>query len=193
MDTKLRNQISALGLCAWLLVGLGCRAQDDPGQQDSHRDGVWQQIIATRSDTGLRLAAFAVQDTFEVGDTIALGYVIRNSGPPRLLRFDPRFFEIVVLDDVGDALPADVAQWHGSTGPTSEVLIPHGGIVGQVFNLACGNVGFVEVVSCSHRVSILRSGEYAALVRYNPPPPPDGEPGPFQALSSDTVRFVARR
>jgi hypothetical protein len=141
----------------------------------------------------MKLVAYSVRDTFDVGDTIALGYLLRNYGPARQLRLDPGFFVVRVYDSSGKAVPVKTKEWYGSTGDAPDIVIPRGGIVGQVFDLACGHVGIDTIESCNHQIEITQPGRYSATVAYAPPLPPDGRRALYPTLTSDTVRFAVVR
>jgi hypothetical protein len=181
-----------LALLMWMTLS-GCGRQTADTASSSPAPGIMSALVGSAHETGVSLGAFAVRDTFDSADSVMLGYVMRNHGSATQMRLDPRFFEVHVYDDTGKPVPVQSAEWHGSTGASSDILLPAGGFVGQVFSLQCGNLGAEPLQNCDRRVTVSRAGSYRALIAYSPPPRPDGNGVQYPTLNSDTVRFVIAR
>jgi hypothetical protein len=138
----------------------------------------------------MTIVAFAVRDTFVLGDRITIGYLVRNYGAAKVLRMPSRFFEVAVFDSVGAPVASRTKEWYGVSGTMSDVLIPRGGIVGQVIDLACGDIGVDDIESCDHRFEFTSPGVYSATISYAPPRPPDDGNPLYPTLKSRAVRFV---
>lgn len=177
----------ALLLCTTLC---GCTDQTQTRSSTLSGAGILSALSGSARDTGVSLSVFAMRDTFSSVDSVRLGYVVRNHGAAALLRLDPRFFEVHMYDDTGKPVPVRTVEWHGSTGTSSDVLLPAGGFLGQVFDLRCGHIGVEPLQSCDRQFAIARPGRYSVLMMYSSPQPPDGSRARFPTLSSDTVRFV---
>lgn len=141
----------------------------------------------------LSLHLFAARDTFARADSVRLAYLMRNAGPARQVRLDPRFFEVQVLDSADAPLPARANTWHGSLGTTADVLLPTGGMVGRSFDLACAELGAEAARTCDRQFAITRPGRYSVVVSYATIPPPGDDSGQAVRLQSDTARFVVLR
>jgi hypothetical protein len=138
----------------------------------------------------LVLSAYASGDRFRLNDTIAFIYLIQNFGASTQLRLDPRFFELTVIDASGKPVEMQVAQWHGSTGNASTLLLPTGGVVGRAFNLTCAQLGVSSQDACDREFKLTAPGQYRAVVRFAPVPPPGEGAQSIPALTSDTIRFT---
>lgn len=169
--------------CVAMTLLLGCGAHERNGALES---GARQVSLAHRAGEGLSLEGFALQPAVRVGDSVLVGYVIRNGGPARRLVLDPRFFEVQLIGPNGAFAPKAAESWTGSTGDESVVVLPHLGIMGRLFALPCGTPGFSSVETCDVSAS-LAAGDYRVVLTYSPPPPPESSEVAIR-LKSDTIR-----
>lgn len=170
------------GIAMALLVGCGAEAREEVVEARAP-----QEFLELRAGDGLSLEGFALQPVVRAGDSVFVGYVIRNGGPARRLVLDPRFFEVRLIGPNGAFASKPAESWTGSTGDESVVVLPHLGIIGRVFALPCGNPGFSSVETCTGSASLV-AGEYRVVLSYSPPTPPDSREVGIN-LTSDTVRL----
>lgn len=169
--------------CLAVTLLAGCDAQEREGALRSRAP---QVSLALRAGEGLSIEGFALRPAVRAGDSVIVGYVIRNGGPARRLVLDPRFFEVRVIGPNGAFAPKRGESWTGSTGDESVLVLPHLGITGRLFALPCGNPGFSSVETCDGSES-LAPGEYRIVLTYSPPPAPESRDVAIH-LTSDTIR-----
>ncbi len=166
----------------------GCNSSEERAAAGEAGDPGIRITLPLRDDGALSLDAFAIRDSVLVGDSILVGYLMRNGGAARRLILDPRFFEVHVLGPDGERVLASTVSWAGSTGEESLVTLPRLGLVGRLFVLTCGHPGFSTIETCPGDDSLSAPGEYRVVLKYLPP----SVPGDAQAtihLESDTVRL----
>lgn len=174
---------------AFLLVALAATACSE-GERD-HLGAARTPSPAHVSyfGSGLSLEGFATESVVSTSDSIFIGYVIRNGGSAERLVLDPRFFEVQL--HAGDSPPEILLpqMWTGSTGDEGVVTLPRFGIVGRVFALSCGNLGFTVLEACVLPHRELAPGMYGVVIVYSPPEPP-GSRSQRTRLVSDTIRVT---
>jgi hypothetical protein len=83
--------VAASGLLS-LMVMLGCGGhKSSAAPSRASLSAAINALTETARDTGMTMTAFAVRDTFVIGDTMLLGYLVRNYGPARELRMPSHF------------------------------------------------------------------------------------------------------
>jgi hypothetical protein len=187
------------GIVRALLLGIVCvgcvdgRQARAPSKQVSTSGGAWWD---TSRDTGLVLTLDAPADTIGPNARVEMAVLVQNWGPPRKFRNDPQLFHFEIIGPDGVPMPFAGAEMEPpSLGSVADVVLPRGGMIGQIVDLRCAAAPFelaADSTSCMWRYSFESPGEYRAVVRYSSPVlQGDERTGPPRSiLSSDTIRFV---
>lgn len=180
---------STNALLAMLLSAVVSAACSEGARDESGAAVASKESIVSHFGTGLSLEGFASESVVSTSDSIYIGYLIRNGGGAKRLVLDPRFFEVQIhaTDRPSETLQQET--WTGSTGDESIVTLPRYGMVGRVFTLACGDVGFSALGACGSPPRELSPGTYGVVIVYSPPEPPDSRSQRIR-LVSDTVRVT---
>jgi hypothetical protein len=143
---------------------------------------------------GLSLSASAIRDTIRRGEALEIAYFVRNRGPASEFRHDPLFVQIAVMGPSGAVLKPMQLDEAPALGSRPELVIPSGGLLGQVVNLMCGSwlYSASQNSHCAYRYEFEHLGDYRIIVRYAPVPPPDVAPyAPrWPTLNADTVQVT---
>ena len=136
------------------------------------------KTMISSADSGLALAASALQDTVKLGQPVWIAYWIANGGRRREFRNDPTFFRFEVADSSGRLLDRAPRSYDpGSTGTAPNITLPARGAIGQAINLACAAPNYALRAGtdtvCDWSFTFDQAGRYTVTVRYVPVPPPD--------------------
>lgn len=180
---------STQALLAMLLSALFAAACGKGARDELGAAATSQNTTVSHFGSGLSLEGFASESVVSTSDSIYIGYLIRNGGGSVRLVLDPRFFEVQLhaTDRPSETLLPEM--WTGSTGDESVVTLPRLGMVGRVFTLACGSLGFSALDTCVSKRRELSPGTYGLVIVYSPPEPPDSRSQRIR-LVSDTVRVT---
>ena len=149
--------------------------------------------LLTLADTGLALA-LAVRDSVVNGDSVVVGVFLHNGGPPLVVRNYPSYYSFTVFDSGGGEVRPTVKNYEAPLlGTQADVLLPRGGVLGQVLSLRCAVPPYDPDTprdGCMWSYQ-LEEGSYRMVVRYRIPQVA-GEPSiPANQvdLISDTLAF----
>lgn len=174
-----------------ILTSGSCRLRPDSASTSHTGDHTGVRLWAP--NTGLSLVAIPIVDSLRVGDSARVAVLIRNTGTPVTIRNDPSYYSFLVLNPTGQRILAAVSYYEApDLGTTPTVMLPHNGLIGDVFNLACARPPFDPIRSvnrCMWRFSLTDPGKYRVVAHYRVPHVRTGKDGPSQAidLESDTV------
>jgi hypothetical protein len=171
----LRRHFRVLGmLCAALL---SCTSRPPTPEHATVQRSLFR-ALSTSVDSGLVLAAFALQDTVKLGQPVWIAYWIANSGRRREFRNDPTFFRFEVTGPSGRLLGRSPRSYDpGSTGTAPNIVLPARGAIGQAINLSCAAPNYALRAGadtvCDWSFTFDQAGRYTVTVRYMPILPPD--------------------
>ena len=140
----------------------------------------------------LELTAFAVRDTVPAGDSLPVGWTVRNSGGRRPFRDYAAFYRFTVIAPDGRVVPPEYDQrGHAAAGESAGELGP-GAEVRHVVDLGCVTeplaAGRAAPAGCALRYRLRDAGAYRIVIQHVPLPPPDGSRAPeFLPSAPDTV------
>ncbi len=138
------------------------------------------------------LTAFAVRDTVWPGDSLLVGWTIRNPGPRRTFRDHAAFYRIAVAGPDGRVVaPEYDRRGRGASGERDRDLGP-GAEVRHLIDLGCVTEPLVPrtdaAAGCALRYRRPAPGAYRVVIQHAPPNPPGGARTPELAPSrADTV------
>jgi hypothetical protein len=141
--------------------------------------------------------AYPLADTIRSGEPVRIGVVIRNGGAPRRFRNDPDLYRITALNAASDTVATSLGAYEPpSLGATADVMIPRGGLIGQVWDLTCGQPPFATTLAdtaCAWTYDIRAAGIYRIAVSYAPPAAPGKGSAIHPTLHADTVTIVVSK
>jgi hypothetical protein len=185
----------SLATVSAVLAATAC-SNTAPASNSQGREKLNSTVIP-QAGSGLELAVTAVHDTAGSADSILVAVSVRNAGERQLFRNDPSWFYYEVIGPDGARLTREPRGAEPTAlGGQPETILPRGGFVGQVVNLACAKTGFAQIPEasedCAWRYFFVKDGNYRIVVSYSRPPRPDDSMavGDGEMLRSDTATIV---
>ena len=146
-------------------------------------------------NTGVVLFGYATRDTIRAEDSLIVVTLLRNDGAPLSIRNYPDFYDFTVLNAQGHAIAptlGDYSEWN--LGTRSDLILAHGGILGQITNLTCERQPYAPDPGqspCLLQYHLSLPGDYRIVVRYGPKYIVGAAiPAAGPQLMSDTVRIT---